>query len=146
MKKTTLKGLIAGVLAIAGTAGAASAATPEKYDRLPDKARTFISEYFGSSDIASVKKEQFPTEYEVVFRSGAKAEFDADGEWMEVDCRSEAVPSVIVPQPIREYVNEKYPNQKIVGVSRDRRGYDVELSNGYELGFDRKFRLVDFDD
>ena len=65
---------------------------------------------------------------------------------MEFDCRREAVPSVIVPQQIREFVTAKYPNQKIVGVSRDRRGYDVQLSNGYELGFDRKFRLVDFDD
>ena len=82
----------------------------------------------------------------MVFTDGTKAEFDADGDWMEVDCRREAVPAVIVPQPIREYVGTKYPSQHIVSVSRDRRGYDVELSNGYELGFDRKFRLVDLDD
>ena len=141
-----MKRLIASVLAVAGVAGAVLAATPEKYDRLPDKARSFIGEYFGESSVAAVKREQFPTEYEVVFENGAKAQFDADGEWMEVDCRREAVPSTIVPQKIREYVAGKYPGQKIVGLKRDRRGYDVELSNGYELGFDRKFRLVDFDD
>lgn len=144
--KTTMKRVIASVLAIAGAASVVCAAAPEKYDRLPDKARTFINEYFGERNVASVRKEQFPTEYAVVFEDGSKAEFDADGEWMEVDCRREAVPSVIVPQQIREFVTAKYPNQKIVGVSRDRRGYDVQLSNGYELGFDRKFRLVDFDD
>lgn len=146
MKMTSVKRLIASVLAAAGVAGAAFAATPEKYDCLPDKARSFISEYFSERNVATVKKEQFPTEYEVVFEDGTKTEFDADGEWMEVDCRNEAVPSVIVPQQIRELVADKYPYQKIVGISRDRRGYDIELSNGFELGFDRKYRLVDFDD
>lgn len=146
MKTMTMKRLIAGMLAVAGVTGAAFAATPEKYDRLPEKARSFISEYFGERNVAAVKREQFPTEYEVVFDDGTKAGFDADGEWMEVDCRNEAVPSVIVPLQIRELVAGKYPYQKIVGVSRDRRGYEVELSNGFELGFDRKLRLVDIDD
>ena len=136
------------MLAAFGTIAAATAADykPELYDRLPEKARLFIGEYFGNRNVEAVKKERYPIEYEVIFADGAKAEFDADGDWMQVDCRRESVPAVIVPVQIREYVGSKYPGQKIVGVSRDRRGYDVELSNGYELGFDRKFRLVEFDD
>ena len=136
------------MLAALGMTAAAYASTdkPAMYDKLPERARMFIGEYFGNRNVEAVKKERYPIEYEVVFADGAKAEFDADGDWMEVNCRRESVPAVIVPAQIREYVADKYPSQNIVGVSRDRRGYDVELSNGYELGFDRKFRLVDFDD
>lgn len=136
------------MLAAVGAISAANAEgyKPEMYDKLPEKARIFIGEYFGGRDVEAVKKSRYPIEYGVVFADGTKAEFDADGEWMEVDCRKESVPTVIVPSQIRDYVRSKYPGQDIVGVSRDRRGYDVELSNGYELGFDRKFRLVEFDD
>lgn len=136
------------LLAAVGMISAANAAErkPEMYDKLPEKARIFIGEYFGSRDVSAVKKERYPIEYEVVFADGAKAEFDADGDWMDINCRRESVPATIVPVQIREYVGDKYPGQNIVGVSRDRRGYDIELSNGYELGFDRKFRLVEFDD
>lgn len=149
MNLRIMKKALSTLLAVAGTvtmACAAGVAPSVQTDALPAKARSFIGEYFRQHDITSVKREQWPTGYEVVFDNGAKAEFDADGEWTEVDCRREAVPSVIVPQQIRSYVNSKYPKETIVSVSRDRRGYDVELSNGFELGFDRKFRLVDFDD
>lgn len=146
--KKCIKRLTMSALALAGAVTVAHAAgdRPDNYDNLPDKARTFIGQYFGNRNVSTVKKERYPIEYEVVFADGTKAEFDADGDWMQVDCRNEAVPAVIVPLQIREYVDAKYPSQSIVGVSRDRKGYDVELSNGYELGFDRKYRLVDFDD
>ena len=138
------------LLAAVGVTAAASAANagekPQMYNHLPEKARIFIGEYFGNSDVEAVKKERYPIEYEVVFIDGSKAEFDADGDWLEVDCRNKSVPASIVPVKIRQYVTDKYPAHDIVGVSRDRRGYDVELSNGYELGFDRQFRLVEFDD
>ena len=149
MKNNILKRTMMTLLAAAGTVSMVCAAgeKPEKLtDQLPHRARTFIGEYFADRSVANVRREQWPTCYEVVFADGTKAEFDADGDWMEVDCRREAVPTVIVPQQIREYVGARYPAQHIVSVSRDRRGYDVELSNGFELGFDRRFRLIDFDD
>ena len=149
MKINILKRTMMTLLAAAGTVTMVCAAgeRPEtKVDQLPHKARTFIGEYFANRNVANVRREQWPTCYEVVFADGTKAEFDADGDWMEVNCRREAVPTVIVPQQIRDYVMARYPAQKIVSVSRDRRGYDVELSNGFELGFDRRFRLVDLDD
>ena len=143
MKRLTIM-----MLAAVGVISAATAANdkPEMYDRLPERARMFIGEYFANRDVSAVRKTNYPTEYAVVFADGTKAEFDADGAWLEVDCQRGSVPATIVPAQIREYVGSKYPGQNIVGVSRDRRGYDVELSNGYDLGFDRKFRLVEFDD
>ena len=136
------------LLAAAASVTVASADNIKSVDvaKLPDKAREFIDRHFGELSVAAAKKETFPTEYDVVFANGYKAEFDADGEWIEIDCRRDAVPAMAVPVQIREYVAKNYPAQRIVSISRNRHGYDVQLDNGYELGFDRRFRLTEFDD
>ena len=64
----------------------------------------------------------------------------------EIDCKYGEVPSGIVPQPIRVYVEKHFPGRRIACLERDRRDYEIELDNGFELKFDLDFRLIDFDD
>lgn len=77
---------------------------------------------------------------------GTKLEFNGDGEWKDVDCKYGAVPAAIVPKQITDYVAKHYPDVKIIKIDRDRRDYEVSLSNRLELTFDMQFNLVDIDD
>ncbi|MDE7005137.1 MAG: PepSY-like domain-containing protein, partial [Alistipes sp.] len=56
------------------------------------------------------------------------------------------VPASVVPQAIREQVLKQFPKAVIEGIDRDRRGYDVELSNGLDLKFDRQMNLIEIED
>ena len=39
-----------------------------------------------------------------------------------------------------------YPDTSVVQIDRDKRDYEVKLTNGLELTFDLKFNLIDIDD
>jgi len=71
-------------------------------------------------------------------------------EWDEVDCShaslSTAVPAALVPAQISNYVNRIHGSQTITKIAKDNRGWDIELSNGIEIEFDKRFNVIDFDD
>ncbi len=117
-------------------------------DKLPVNTQKFISTHFPGLKISYVKEERdlFEKNYQVVFTDGTKLEFHRNGEWKEVDCRYSQVPSVIVPEAIKKYVNENYPGEKILQIDHDRNDYEVKLSNRLELTFDKRFNIIDIDD
>jgi Protein of unknown function (DUF2874). len=120
---------------------------PIRFEELPDKAKTFITTYFSDVEIALTKKESdfFGKSYEVIFVNGNKVEFDRGGDWTDVNCKFTEVPQGIVPQPIVNYVRNNYGEVRIVSIDKDKRDYEVELSSGIELTFDKKFNLIDID-
>ena len=71
-------------------------------------------------------------------------------EWDEVDCRhaslSPTVPAALVPAEITNYVNRIHGSQSVTKISKDNRGWEIELSNGIEIEFDKRFNVIDFDD
>ena len=116
-------------------------------ENLPQKAQKFININFKDSKITYVKDERDFLErtYEVLFTNGTKVEFDRNGEWKEVDCRKSSVPIAILPAQILKYVNDNYPDVKVIQIERDRIDYEVKLSNRLELTFDKKFNIIDID-
>ncbi len=120
---------------------------PVQVSQLPQKAQQFIQQNFASSKVALAKMdaEFLDKSYDVIFTNGNKVEFDRSGNWTEVDCKQGDVPTAIVPQAIREQVSTSYPDATIRKIERDRSRYEVKLSNGWELEYDTKFRLVDMD-
>lgn len=121
---------------------------PIQVNQLPAKAQTFINAYFKNQKVAMAKQESelFYKSYDVVFASGEKVEFDKAGEWTEVQCRQSEVPAQIVPQAIRNYVKTNYPDTKILQIERDKKEYEVKLSNRWEITFDAQMRVIDIDD
>ena len=115
---------------------------------LPGAAQTFIETHFSGTQfvVVTVDKELTETTYDVILNNGVKLEFDSKGVWKEVETPGSQVPSGIVPEQILAYVAEKYPDVKIVKINRDRRDYEVDLSNGIELKFDRNtFDIIGVD-
>ncbi|MDE6270403.1 MAG: PepSY-like domain-containing protein [Muribaculaceae bacterium] len=106
---------------------------------LPQAAQTFMERYFSGTEVLSVKKEgkHSDTEYTVKLRNGYEVEFDATGNWTDVDAPAgKTIPDGIAPNPIANYVAEEYPGMGINEISRDYKGYDVELVTGLDLEFD----------
>ena len=121
---------------------------PITAEQLPAKSQTFLKTHFSGKRILLVTLERghLKTTYEVRYADGTGVEFRKDGEWTEVDCRLDTVPTAIVPRPVLTFVAEHYPDSHICKVERDRKGYEVKLSNRLELAFDSKFRLIEVDD
>jgi len=119
------------------------------FAQLPKKAQNFVTTYYAADQVVLVKEESellSGKSYDVKLRDGVKLEFDAKGEWTEVDAELKAVPVKIVPASILEYVKKSFPNNEIVQISRSSRKYSVELTNGIDLEFNKKGQFVRIDD
>ena len=121
---------------------------PIQVSEMPKAAQLFIKNHFADLSVAMAKVETdfLDKNYDVVFTNGNKVEFDKKGNWTNVDCEHTQVPVAILPEAIRQYVAKNYPDAKVLKIEvTDRKGYDVELSNGFELEFDKRMNLIDVD-
>ena len=121
---------------------------PIQVSEMPKAAQLFIKNHFADLSVAMAKVEtDFQDKnYDVVFTNGNKVEFDKKGNWTNVDCEHTQVPVAILPEAIRQYVTQNYPDAKVLKIEvTDRKGYDVELSNGFELEFDKRMNVIDVD-
>ena len=80
-----------------------------------------------------------------MFVNGDKIEFDKSGNWKEIQCKRQSVPDAIVPAKIKAFIQENYPDAKVLQIEKDRYEYEVRLSNYWELTFDLEFNLIDMD-
>lgn len=110
---------------------------------IPAAGQQVLNTWFSNSKVSIALKETelFEVEYEVRFEDGSEIVFDAEGAWKKIDCRKAPVPEALVPAAILGKVRDSFPGTAIVEIEKDGRGYDVELGNGLDLNFDRKFRM-----
>lgn len=120
---------------------------PVAINELPQEALAFIKEHFADTKISYAKMESdfFKKDYEVIFINGQKAEFDKNGAWKEIDCKYGSVPASIIPEAIKKYLAEQFPEQTVIKIERDKRGYEVKLKNKLELRFNKAFQLTAID-
>ena len=100
---------------------------PIHVGQLPTKAQTLITTYFKNHKIALAKMESglLSKSYDVIFTNGEKLEFNKSGDWTEVKCTKSEVPSAIVPEPIRTFLKNNYPDGKIIQIERKDKGYCI---------------------
>lgn len=117
--------------------------------QLPKAARMFIAKFFPTDKVVKAEKDRdiFSVYYEVDLSSGAEIDFDAKGNWQEISCKKAqtAVPTPILPQSITTYVNSNYPGQYVAKIERKYNKYEVDLSNGVELIFDKDGNFLRID-
>ena len=121
---------------------------PIQVTEMPKAAQQFINSHFANQSVALAKidTEFLNKTYDVVFTNGDQVEFDKKGNWIKVDCERTQVPSEIIPVAIQQYVTKNYPDAKVLKIElTDRKGYDIDLSNGFEIEFDKKMRVVEID-
>ena len=81
-----------------------------------------------------------------VMSDGLKVEFNSKGEWKEISRKSAPIDDRFVPQQIRKNVASRWPEARFRKIERYRQGYEVELSNGLELKYNKNFKLAEIDD
>ena len=146
-----MKKIILTLLLIVAGFGAANA---DKYtidrSQLPESAQEFLTKHFPKSKVGMIKVDRHllkKTDYDVKLVNGTKIEFNNAGKWTSVDCKTREVPQELILKPIRNYVAKNFPDVKIVKIEKDLVGFEVELSDGVEVKFDRlgNFKSVDMD-
>ena len=121
---------------------------PIQVTEMPKGAQSFVKSHFANQSVAVAKMETdfLDKTYDVIFTNGDKVEFDKKGNWTKVDCEHTQVPQAVIPAAIQQYVSKNYPDAKVVKIEKtDRKGFDVDLSNGFDIEFDKRFKVVDID-
>ena len=89
-------------------------------------------------------------EYEVRLSDGTEIDFTRKGEWKSIDCKHSnvytSVPDALIPVEIANYVKANFPDEDIIKIDKDRRDWEIELSNRLEIKFDKRFNVIEFDD
>lgn len=123
-------------------------AAPAANQALPEGVTAFIQQYFPGATVVRVEtdSEHGGVEYEVNLNDGTEVDFDVNNQWEKVDCRTKAVPAALVPKAIAGYVKSNYQNLSITKIHKEHYGYEIELSNGLDLNFDRSGQFMGVDD
>ena len=121
-------------------------------DKKAQAINAFVKTYFPDTEVIANIKDGL--DCDVTLSDYTQIGFDGNLfgklEWDDVDCShsslSTTVPAALVPVEIANYVTRIHGSQTITKISKDRRGWDIKLSNGIEIEFDKRFNVIDFDD
>lgn len=118
-----------------------------QFEQLPEKAQKVVQKAFPDTKIKKVEMERRASliQYEVKLAGGIKMQFNKDGKFTECECTKSAVPDMLVPQKIRSYLGNEFPDRKVMRIEHEGKLFDIMLDNGYELTFNSSYRLVDID-
>ena len=122
---------------------------PITLDKLPVAAQTFLKTHFADLTLAYAVEDPklVGSEYEVIYTDRTEVDFRSNGEWSSVERKYAAVPASIVPVQISDYVaKSNFSNQIIKKIERNSYTWEIELSNGIEIEFDKDLRVTDIDD
>lgn len=114
------------------------------FNQLPADAQTMLKQYFANKVPLVITMDW--DDYTIVYDSGEKVEFDKQGNWKDIDCRSSFVPTELIPEQIKANIKTSFPGTTIIKLDRNRRGYEVKLNNGLEIEFNRDYQVIDIDD
>ena len=139
-------------LLIAGTSTTAFADgndRPITLDKLPVAAQTFLKTHFADLTLAfAVEDPKFiGSEYEVTYTDRTEIDFDTQGQWTSIERKYSALPASLIPQQIADAVaKSNFPGQYVTKIERNAYTWEVELSNGLEIKFDKQFNIIGYDD
>ena len=114
------------------------------FNEMPEAAQALLKQYFADKVPLVVTVDW--DDYTIVYDSGEKVEFDKQGNWKEINCRTSGVPVELIPEQIKSHINATFPGAMVLKLDRNRRGYEVKLNNGLEVEYDPTFQVIDIDD
>ena len=114
---------------------------------LPAKAQTLLNNHFNGQKVmlATIETGVVSRSYDVVLQNGTKLEFDKKGNLTEINCKQGIVPALLIPQAIKNYLKDNYAGQSVKKIEMNKNEYEVELTNGLDLTFNKHFQLIDID-
>ncbi|WP_419870527.1 PepSY-like domain-containing protein [Chryseobacterium sp. CT-SW4] len=100
---------------------------------LPQAAKNFVGQNFAGAEYVMVKKETENNQvtYEVYLSTGYKIEFNASGDWTEIESKTtSSLPSSVIPAAISTYITTNYVGYVISAIEKETYGYVVEVTKG----------------
>ena len=108
----------------------------------------FVQQYFPQATVQMVMPDE--DDIDVILNDYTKIEFRLNHEWKKVDCEHATtyttVPAELVPEQITAYVNSNFQGAIIKKLEKKFMGWEIELSNGLEVKFNKNFRVTEVDD
>ena len=144
MKSFIVSGIFALVLLM--TACSDKPVVPEQ---LPAPVRTFIQGAYPGAAITFAQKDLELTgwKYEVFMADGTHIEFDTDDAWDKIESpMAKPIPTQVIPAPIATHLQANFPGAFVTKIEKERNGYEVELSNGIDLKYNKQGALTEMDD
>lgn len=130
-----------------GIASCSNETTSDNMSQLPQSIQNTVADNF-TSNVLSVTTENNSfgeDEYEIILADGSKIKFEGEA-WEEISVpNGQSVPEVFVLEPIQSYMAQNLPDQTIVKIEKDKKGYEIKLSNGMEIDFDTAGNFVKID-
>lgn len=115
---------------------------------LPTAVTDYVATHFEEHDIirAVEDKDHGTLSYDVYLSDYVQLEFNSSSNITEID-GVHALPASVIPEPIRNYVGEHYPEKYISDWEHEGNYQQVELNNSIELEFtlNGEFIRVDHD-
>lgn len=119
-----------------------------KFEQLPVKAQEFVNNYFKDYTIQYIfcDKEFADVDYKIRFEDGTEIEFNAKGEWTDVNGKKKCIPTAFILAEITNYVEMYHKDLCITDVEKEFNRITIELNNNLELEFNSKGKLISYDD
>lgn len=115
---------------------------------LPKSAQSAISKNF-KAKVSLIKIDKDfgrVSEYDVTLSDGTEISFDSKGNWKEVEVATDkSVPSAFLPKNVVNYVKKNHAGTRIVGIEKERNGFEVTLSNDIDMKFDSAGNFSKYD-
>ena len=144
MKSFIVSGIFALILLM--TACSDKPVVPEQ---LPAPVRTFVQGTYPGATITFAQKDLELTgwKYEVFMADGTHIEFDTDDAWDKIESpMAKPIPTQVIPAPIATHLQANFPSAFVTKIEKERNGYEVELSNGIDLKYNKQGALIEMDD
>ena len=130
---------ILGIIATLGLLLFATSCDEEKdlsENEIPNEITTYVTTHFPSNNIIRVTEDKDGTRksYDVVLSGNIKLEFNRQREITDIDSSSK-LPDSVIPQAIRDYVSENYPDNFITDWELEDNHQQVGLNNDVDLEF-----------
>jgi hypothetical protein len=106
---------------------------------LPNEITSYISKHFPNNTIKQVVKDRdgLTKTYDILLSENISLEFNRQKEIIDIDGVAK-LPDSVIPEKIREYVANNYPDNFITDWEIDGRNQQVELDSGLDLEFNMK--------
>ncbi len=145
-----MKKIFLALLAVIMVAGLATAQDNVEipFKKVPDLAQRMVKSYFPENSVVKAEKSKskdMKNRTRVYLDNDAVLDFDKDGHWMVVDCRTSFVPMKMVNGMIQMYLGKNYPGRQVIFMGREKKNGDITilLDDSTELHFTNENTIIE---
>lgn len=112
--------------------------------QLPEAALTFLEQNIRGAALHHCYKftDDGKERFKAVMADDTEIDFDAKGNWTEVDGETHAIPSGFLPAPLLEYLKTNHAGIRIKKAEKETAKLEIELMDGTEMDFDLQGKFL----